>query len=89
VQDALYRLSYPEDFGEKREPVQVVATTHSPFFLDLYKDHLEEIVIAKKIGQEACFERLSEQPHIDEIVQDAHLGDAWYTGILGGVPAHP
>src|ERR1700722_255408 len=30
VRDALYRLSYPEQFGLKRKPVQVIATTHSP-----------------------------------------------------------
>jgi predicted ATPase len=89
VQDALYRLSYPESAGEKREPVQVVATTHSPYFLDLFKDHPEEIVIAHKTDQEARFERLTDQPHIAEILQGALLGDVWYSGVLGGVPAAP
>lgn len=89
VKDALYRLAYPESVGEKREPVQVIATTHSPYLLDLFKDHPEEIVIANKIGQEVKFERLSDRPHYEEIIQDVSLGDAWYTGILGGVPAHP
>lgn len=87
IQDALYRLSYPENFGEKREPIQVIATTHSPYFLDLYKDHPEEVVIAQKTPEGACFERLSEQPHIMEILGDAPLGEVWYSGILGGVPA--
>jgi predicted ATPase len=87
VRDALYRLSYPEQFGEEREPVQVIATTHSPYMLDLFKDHPEEIVIAQKEGQEARFERLADRPDVDEILQDAHLGDLWYSGILGGVPA--
>jgi hypothetical protein len=31
---------------------------------------------------------LSEQPHIEEILGDAPLGEIWYTGILGGVPAN-
>jgi hypothetical protein len=66
--------------------VQVIATTHSPFFLDLFRDHLEEIVIANKIGQEAKFERLSDRPDINELLGDASLGDVWYSGILGGVP---
>lgn len=87
IQDALYRLSYPEDFGEKREPVQVIATTHSPYFLDLYKDHPEEIVIAQKTEDGARFERLSDHPDIEEILEDAPLGDVWFSGILGGVPA--
>lgn len=88
VQDAIYRLSHPESCGEKREPVQVIATTHSPYFLDLFKDHPEEIVIANKVGLDVEFQRLSEQPHIQEILGDASLGEIWYTGILGGVPAN-
>jgi predicted ATPase len=89
IQEALYRLSYPEDSGEKREPVQVIATTHSPYFLDLYKDHPEQIVIAHKTNEGGRFERLSEQPHIMEILGDAPLGEVWYSGVLGGVPAEP
>ena len=87
IQTALYRLSYPKQFGEDRQPVQVVATTHSPYFLDLYKDHPEEIVIAQKTSGGAQFERLSDQPDIMEVLDDAPLGEVWYSGILGGVPA--
>ncbi len=87
IQTALYRLSYPEQFGEERQPVQVIATTHSPYFLDLYKDHPEEIVIAQKTADGAAFQRLSDQPHIMEVLDDAPLGEVWYSGILGGVPA--
>jgi predicted ATPase len=86
VRDALYRLSYPEQHGEKRPPVQVVATTHSPYFLDLFRDHPEEVVIAEKVGLEAKFERLSDRPDVDEILRDTQLSEAWYSGILGGVP---
>jgi len=87
VQDALHRLSDPESCGETREPVQVIATTHSPYFLDLFKDHPEEIVIAEKIGYEVRFERLSEREDIHEILSDVPLGEAWYSGVLGGVPS--
>ena len=87
IQTALYRLSYPQQFGEDRQPVQVIATTHSPYFLDLYKDHPEEIVIAQKTDDGATFERLSDQPDIMEVLEDAPLGEVWYSGILGGVPA--
>ena len=89
VRDALYRLAYPQDCGEDRDPVQVVATTHSPYFVDLFRDHPEEIVIAEKVGQEARFVRLTDLPNVEEILKDAHLGDAWYSGILGGVPIEP
>ncbi|HKG95989.1 MAG TPA: ATP-binding protein [Gemmatimonadaceae bacterium] len=87
VQDALYRLAYPENFGEDRQPTQVVITTHSPYMLDLFRERPEEIVIAHKEGAEAKFERLVDRIDVDEILRDVSLGEAWYTGILGGVPA--
>jgi len=86
VRDALYRLSYPESFGEKRAPVQIVATTHSPYLLDLFKDHPEEVVIAQKEGQTARFERLVDRPDFRELLNEGPLGDLWFSGILGGVP---
>ncbi|MCE5278218.1 MAG: AAA family ATPase [Planctomycetaceae bacterium] len=92
IKDALYRLAYPESCGEKRDPVQVVATTHSPYLLDLFRDHPEEVVICEKLIEERerehniRFTRLSDRSDLDQILQDAHLGDAWYSGVLGGVP---
>ncbi|HEX8400058.1 MAG TPA: AAA family ATPase [Pyrinomonadaceae bacterium] len=89
IQESLDRLAYPEKFGEKRQPVQVIATTHSPYLLDLYKDRREEIVIADKDETGVHFNRLIDLPHIEEILkeQDAPLGDIWFSGVLGGVPA--
>ncbi|MGD0614652.1 MAG: AAA family ATPase [Verrucomicrobiota bacterium] len=87
VHDAIYRLAYPGSFGEKREAVQVIATTHNPYFLDLFREHPEEIVIAEKTGLEAKFSRLSDRADLAEILGDAHLGDVWFSGVLGGVPA--
>jgi predicted ATPase len=89
IREGMYRLSYPKDFGEKREPVQVIATTHSPYLLDLYKEHPDEIVIAHKDQNGVHFERLSDKPHIGELLEGAPLGDIWYSGVLGGVPSSP
>ena len=86
VRDALYRLTYPASYGEQRAPVQIVATTHSPYLLDLFRDHPDEIVIAHKQGRSATFERLSERADIREILAEGSLGDVWFSGILGGVP---
>jgi predicted ATPase len=86
VKDALYRLSYPESVGERREPVQVIATTHSPYFLDLFRDHPEEIVIANRVDDNVRFERLSDRGDIAEIIANSSLGEIWFSGILGGVP---
>lgn len=86
VRDALYRLSYPKDFAMNRAPVQVITTTHSPYLLDQFKEHPEEVVLASKRGREANFERLSDRADLLELMKEAHLGDLWYSGILGGVP---
>lgn len=86
VRDALYRLSHPESHGESRPPVQVIATTHSPYFLDLYRDRPEEVVLAQRNEQGVVFERLADRKDINEILEGAHLGDIWYSGILGGNP---
>ena len=86
VRDALYRLAYPEGSQEKREPVQVIATTHNPYFLDLFREHPEEIVIAEKVGLESKFSRLSDRKDLEEILGDAPLSEVWYSGVLGGVP---
>jgi hypothetical protein len=86
VRDAIYRLAYPRE-SDRRDPVQVIATTHSPYFLDLFKDHPEEIVIAEKQEEGVKFQRLSDRADIDQILTDAPLGEVWYSGVLGGVPA--
>lgn len=86
VRDALYRLSYPVATETTRPVVQVIATTHSPYLLDLFRDHPSEIVLAHKQGNAATFERLSERPDILELMRETNLGDLWYSGILGGIP---
>lgn len=89
LQDALYRLSYPESCGESRPPIQVIATTHSPYLLDLYREHPEEIVLAQKEGLEVQMKRLRDIEHYDEILGDSPLSEVWYSGVLGGVSVKP
>jgi len=89
LQDALYRLSYPESCGEKRPPIQVIATTHSPYLLDLYRDHPEEVVLAQKEGLEVEMKRLTDIEHYADILGESPLSEMWYSGILGGVSVRP
>ncbi len=85
VRDVLYRLSHPPaDAG--RAGVQVIATTHSPYFIDLFRDHPEEVIISQKTGRAATFERLADRPDLPELLREGSLGEMWYSGILGGVP---
>jgi predicted ATPase len=86
LRDALYRLSYPKSCGETRPPVQVLVTTHSPYMLDLYREHPEEVVLAQKEGLNVQFQRLSDIPNFEEILGDSPLSEVWYSGVLGGVP---
>lgn len=86
VRDSLYRLAYPEDYDLTHPPVQIVVTTQSPYFLDLFNEHPEEVVFSSKEKGAGTFKRLSEQPDIDELLKENSIGDLWYSGILGGVP---
>ncbi len=70
VRDALYRLAYPKDYEEKRPPVQVIATTHSPYMVDLFRDHLDDIVIAEKRGNEAKFEPLARRSDLERVLHE-------------------
>lgn len=87
VYEAIQRLAFPEASGAKRKATQVICTSHSPYLLDFYRDHPENIVLSELTPDGAVFRRLSDISHLEDIIRDVHLGDAWYTGILGGVPA--
>lgn len=82
----MYRLSYPENFGDKRDPVQVIATTHSPYLLDHYKEHPEEVIITEKDERGGHCQRLSDRADIGNVLEGVSLGEVWYSGVLGGVP---
>ncbi len=86
IRDLLYRLSFPADSGMPDAPVQVVATTHSPYILDLFADTPEDVVLALKEAGGATFKRLDTIPALREMLETGRLGDLWYSGILGGVP---
>jgi len=89
LQDALYRLTHPNGFEEKRDPVQVIATTHSPYLLDLYREHPDEVVLASKEGLEVRLKRLSDVEHFEDILGESPLRDVWYSGVLGGAAVQP
>ncbi|MES2693196.1 MAG: AAA family ATPase [Verrucomicrobiota bacterium] len=86
IRDALYRLTYPKEFGSDRRPVQIVTTSHSPYFIDLFRDHPEEIIVSHKHGRAAELTRLADRPDLPELMKEGSLGDMWFSGILGGVP---
>lgn len=86
IRDLLYRLPYPAETGAGNAPVQVIATTHSPYMLDLFRDHPEEVVMTEKQGAAAHFVRLDTRADLNETLSSGSLGDLWFSGIIGGVP---
>lgn len=89
ARDALYRLSHPGNGATRPGHSQIVATTHSPYLLDLFREHPEEVVIAEKHGRASTFRRLCDCPDLAEMMAGVSLGDLWYSGVLGGVPEEP
>ena len=83
IRDLLYRMSEP---GAGQPGTQILTTTHSPYLLDLFRDALDEVIVAQKRGAEATFERLSDREDLREAIGTASLGDLWYSGVLGGIP---
>lgn len=86
MRDLLYRLSYPRETGGGNPPVQIIATTHSPYLLDLFRDHPEEVVITEKQGAAARFTRLDQCADLTNVLSSGSLGDLWFSGVIGGVP---
>lgn len=89
VRDALFRMAYPADNGSDVPPRQVIVTTHSPYLLDLFRDVPECVVVAERGDAGVEFTRLTDRSDLDEILSSGPLGDSWYSGVLGGIPAEP
>lgn len=89
ARDALYRLSHPGNGEPQAMRSQIVATTHSPYLLDLFREHPEEVVVAEKHGRASTFRRLCDCPDLSEMMAGVSLGDLWYSGVIGGVPEEP
>ena len=64
----------------------IANSSHSPYFIDLFREHPEEVVITQKHGRAARFERLADRSDLPELLREGSLGDMWFSGILGGVP---
>jgi len=72
----------------RKAPCQVLITTHSPYLLDHVKP--EEVYVVEKPGVETIVKKLSETKEVEAVKklleEGGTLGEAWYSGIIGGVP---
>ena len=70
---------------------QVFFTTHSPYVLDEFFDHPEQVYIMERGRPQegARLFRLSGRKDIDlaRVLYQDSLGEAWFTGVIGGTSA--
>lgn len=83
VTSTLLELSEGTDAAR---PVQIVMTSHSPYFLDRFRDSPNSVVVVERSTDRGTVctplgERMKDLPE-----GDASLGELWYSGVLGGVP---
>jgi energy-coupling factor transporter ATP-binding protein EcfA2 len=69
-------------------PSQAIITTHSPYLLDHVKP--EEVYLVGKEGLETKVKKLSTTSEMERVKrfleEGGTLGEAWYSGIIGGTP---
>lgn len=66
---------------------QIIATTHNPYVLDLFKDREDAVIIVeKKDGATTLASLESRMEDLDD--GDMPLGELWFSGAVGGVPEH-
>jgi predicted ATPase len=68
-------------------PVQILMTTHSPYMLDWFKDDLESVLILDRKDDEGTVFRTAKEALGPGGLNGSPLGDIWYSGQIGGVPA--
>jgi len=64
---------------------QILATTHSPDFLNFLKDPEGLMIVEKVDGKTQCREA-KDTTGVKEALKTLGLGELWYSGALGGVP---
>ena len=74
--------------GEYSEKADLILVTHSPHLLDHVEP--EEVYVVEKPGRETVVKKLSnsrEMKAVKKFLQEGGtLGEAWYSGAMGGVP---
>ena len=72
----------------RKAPCQVIITTHSPYLLDHVKP--EEVYIVEKPNTATIIKKLESMEEIHAVKklleEGGTLGEAWYSGLIGGIP---
>ncbi|MEZ5449376.1 MAG: AAA family ATPase [Thiolinea sp.] len=69
------------DIAHGEQGIQILATTHNPYIIDLFKDHEEAVLLVEKRDAYTQFSTLAERlEHLD--VGENPLGELWFSGAL-------
>ncbi len=72
----------------RKAPCQVIMTTHSPYLLDHVKP--EEVFVVEKPETATTVKKLSKTRELQAVKklleEGGTLGEAWYSGLIGGTP---
>lgn len=71
------------------EEPQIIITSHSPLVLDMFRDTPVDVVVFER-GEDGCTVCTPLETRLDDIpsgTDGVSLGELWYSGVLGGVPA--
>jgi predicted ATPase len=71
---------------DQRPGTQIVVTTHSPYFLDLFKDDLSAVLVLDRDENGTSIRRADDVLGKIGGLRGSPLGEVWYSGVLGGVP---
>jgi len=73
-----------EAFKEASSFSQILISTHSPYLLNLFEP--EDVVVVEKIDGSTSAKPASRRKGLSAALEALGLGEAWYSGAIGGVP---
>jgi len=74
-----------KDLTRERD-IQIIASTHNPYLLDQFAGDEESVLIIEKENGKSTITSLADRLEEGD-TEEAALGELWYSGFLGGVPA--
>jgi predicted ATPase len=75
----------------ERHNINILATTHNPYLVDCFQDDKEAVIIVEKKDGASTLSTLADRleglDYDKEDPEDMPLGNLWFSGLVGGVPA--
>ena len=75
----------------ERQQVNIIASTHNPYLVDCFQDDKEAVIVVEKKDGASTLSTLAsrlEGLDYDKVdPEDMPLGNLWFSGLVGGVPA--